>query len=145
LLSFTQQYFSTSREGNAYGPDYLASAVGLAKETKFDRAAAEMARLRSRTRDPVATYAASVLEGDFRTKWAAQLLKDGKTAQARYEVELVEKAYSKHLHLSTANYNLGYLYVKLDEPEKARYFLSVFSPWNRILLRPKRSCTFFPG
>ena len=65
-------------------------------------------------------------EGDYRAQWAEQLLAEGKRDEAKQQVALAEAAYAGHRPLSALHYHLGLLYLKLDEPAKARAFFERF-------------------
>ncbi len=113
-----------------YPPDYFAGARAYAESNQFNRAAVEMARLRERLPQypqfASARSDASLLEGDYRTQRARQLLAEGKQTEARQQTALAEAAYGQHPNLSYPNYNLGLLYLRLGEAEKARGCLERF-------------------
>ena len=69
---------------------------------------------------------ASLLEGDWRAAWAKTLIQEGKLEQARRQVALAQTAYAQQSSLSYPHYNLGQLYLRLDEPGKARAFFMRF-------------------
>jgi len=66
------------------------------------------------------------IEGDYRSQLAAQLLAEGRREDARRQVEQAEGVYGRQINVSYPNYNLGLLYLKLNEPVKARAFLERF-------------------
>lgn len=101
-----------------------------ASEGQFDRAVAEIERLGEMARqhfslakDIGETF---LLEGDYRSQWAAQLLAEGRREEARRQAEQAEVAYGSRLNQSSPNYNLGLLYLNLNDPAKARAFLERF-------------------
>jgi tetratricopeptide (TPR) repeat protein len=94
-----------------------------AVEGRFDRAVAEMVRLRQvagqAPRSAGVVLDAFLLEGDYRALWAKQLIEYGRGGEARQQVDQAA-AYTRTAELSYPQYNLGLLYLKLDEPEKAK-------------------------
>ncbi len=110
--------------------EYRLASMVYASEGRFDRAVAEIERLREMARqhfslakDIEETF---LLEGDYRSQWAAQLLAEGRREEARRQAAQAETAYGSRLNESSPNYNLGLLYLNLNEPAKARAFLERF-------------------
>jgi tetratricopeptide (TPR) repeat protein len=109
----------------------MAAAQAYADDGQFERAVAELVRLRAKVQPyPRLAGAAeeiSLWEGDYRAQWAKELLATGKQEEARHQVALAETAYAQYYpRLSYPNYNLGLLYLKLGEATKARSFLERF-------------------
>ncbi len=104
--------------------DYLVAAHIYAQDGRPDRAVAEIERLETRAGERPSfgelAREASLHDGDYRTLWANQLLSQGKTDAARLEVERAEAAYAIDPELSYPSYNLGFLYLILGNPAKAR-------------------------
>jgi hypothetical protein len=113
-----------------HGTEYIYTAESYAREGRFDRAVAAMARLRENEQQTPGlrwwSVPASLPEGDYRVLWARQLLKEGRREAARQQVEGAESAYAAHSDLSYPAYNLGELYLALDEPGKAKAFFQRF-------------------
>jgi 4-amino-4-deoxy-L-arabinose transferase-like glycosyltransferase len=110
--------------------EYLLSAQVYASEGRLDRSVAELDRLRERA-EQLPDFAnlvdtAALPEGDYRAQWAKQLLEEGRRAEAQQQVKLAEAAYARRPDLSYPCYNLALLYLKLNEPAKARPFLERF-------------------
>jgi 4-amino-4-deoxy-L-arabinose transferase-like glycosyltransferase len=109
---------------------YFFSAQIYAAEGRPDRAVAEMERLRDRIeRRPAfarAAYEMTLHEANYRAQWAEQLIAKGEVEAARRQAELAEAAFANHLTLSSPYFILGSLYLKLNEPAKARAFLERF-------------------
>ena len=132
LISVVQQVWIPlfPPKGYGRGADYLWNAEVYASEGRYDRAVGELERLRAKARDhphlakPAAD--ASLLEGDWRAAWAKALIQEGKREEARRQVALAQTAYAQQSSLSYPNYNLGLLYLKLDEPGRARAFFMRF-------------------
>ena len=127
-----QHFWIPLRGSEGYGPGtgYFPAARVYAAEGRFDRASAEMVRLRGMAgADPQTAGMvsdATFLEGEYRGLWAEHLLGQGKRAEARQQVERAEAAYASHLHLASPCYNLGVLYLRLNEAGKAKTFLDRF-------------------
>ncbi len=119
--------------------EYSISAQIYASEDRFDRAVAELEQLREKAgqHHRFVDFAPSValLEGDYRTRWANELLMVGKQEEARRQAERAEVACGENRDSSSPAYNLGLLYLKLDEVAKARTFFERFlepepeGPW----------------
>jgi len=113
-----------------YPPDYLAAAQIYAHDGRPDLAVGEIERLEARAaeRPSFADLArqASLDSGDYRAFWANQLLDQGRPDQARRQLERAEAAYRVHPDLSYPLSNLGFLYLKLGEPAKARAHFEAF-------------------
>jgi hypothetical protein len=118
-------------------PEYLLAALIYAHDGHFDRAVAEVERLSAKAveRPSFAELAreTSLDDGNYRALWAKQLLVEGKTAEARRQVERIKLAYGAHRDLAYPYYNLGLLYLKLGETAKAR------SSFDRFLAREPAS------
>jgi tetratricopeptide (TPR) repeat protein len=110
--------------------EYLLAAQIYASEGRFDRAVSELERLGENAGKHAAltTLAseASLLEGDYRAQWAKRLIEEGRLAEARRQVERASEAYAPHLGLGYPSYNLGLLYLRLNEREKARALFQRF-------------------
>ena len=110
---------------DGYGPGagYLPAARVYAVEGRFDRAVAEMVRLRQEAgqapRSAGMVLDAFLLGRDYRPLWAKQLIEHGRRGEARQQVDQAA-AYTRIAELSYPQYNLGLLYLKLDESEKAK-------------------------
>ncbi len=112
--------------------EYGLSAQVYISEGRPDRAVAELERAREKVgilpllSDDAATI--SRLEGDSRTLWAQQLLAKGRREEARQQLARAEAAYAGlvNVNLSASYYNLGQLYMTLDERMKARGFFELF-------------------
>jgi hypothetical protein len=105
------------------GSDYQAVANRYAGEGRYDRALGEIARLLARARaTPGAEMAAaaSVAMGHYRIAWASTLLDDGRKGDAIRQTNLAADAYSATPTLSQTHYNLGLLYSRLGDREKAK-------------------------
>ncbi len=104
--------------------DYVVSVRFYAEEKQFDRAAAEISELRAQaaTRPTLAKEAEQAFqrEGDYRDLWALQLLEGGKIAQAKEQLAWVETAFAGNHVFPYQYYNLGGLYIRFGEPDKAR-------------------------
>ena len=132
LIAVVQQVWIPLFPARGYGrgADYLWNAQVYASEGRYDRAVGELERLRMKARDrshlskPAAD--ASLLEGDWRAAWAKTLIQEGKREEARRQVALAQTAYAQQSSLSYPNYNLGLLYLRLDEPGRARVFFMRF-------------------
>jgi tetratricopeptide (TPR) repeat protein len=113
-----------------YPPEYLVAADIYAHDGRPDRAVAEIERLEARAaeRPSFAELAreASLYDGDYRTLWANQLLTQGRMDEARRQVERTGAAYTSHPELSYPFYNLGFLYLKLGAPAKAKSYFEQF-------------------
>lgn len=119
------------------GVEYLASAKIYASEGAFERAIAELERLKTKAVQLPAHAdwmldQASLKEGACYVMWAEELLNRGMLDEARQPVAEAEKIYSHHLDLSFTNFILGALYFKLKEPGKSRPYLQRF-----LLLEPE--------
>jgi hypothetical protein len=127
-----QHFWIPLRGSEGYGPGagYFPAARVYAAEGRFDRAVAEMVRLRGMAgADPQTAGMVSdalLLEGKYRALWADHLLGQGKRDEARQQVERAEAALASHLHLADPCYNLGVLYLRLNEAGKAKTFLDRF-------------------
>lgn len=110
--------------------EYKLASMVYASEGRFDRAVAEIQRLREKARQHFSlakeTGETFLLEGDYRSQWAARLLEAGKREEARRQAGQAEGVYGRQINVSYPNYNLGLLYLKLNEPVKARAFLERF-------------------
>lgn len=118
------------KEKTPYPVSYYASAAAYAEQKKFDLAAAEMAhlidKLKERPMSKEVLTEASVLEGDYRTQWARELLREGKMKEAMQQAKLAEAAYARNQSLSLPYYNLGVLYAYLGDLAKGKRFLKEF-------------------
>ncbi len=116
--------------------DYHFSAQLYASEGQPERAVREIERLASKARQgpgfPKIASAASLLEGDYRALWARKLLAEGKREEAKRQAIQAEAAYAAHANLSYPAYNLGQLYLTLNEPGKAKAFFDQF-----LILEPE--------
>jgi len=88
-------------KGYGWGRQFLAAAKVYESEGQFDRAVAEMVRLRERARRNARITTmkpiAALLEGEYRTKWAGQLLQQQRWDEARRELQLAEAAYAEQV------------------------------------------------
>ena len=104
--------------------DYLIAAHIYASDGRPDLAVREVERLEAKAvkRPSFAGLArqAALYTSDYRTQWANELAAQGKTDEARDQVARMEATYANHPELSYPSYNLGRLYLKLDDPTKAR-------------------------
>jgi dolichyl-phosphate-mannose-protein mannosyltransferase/tetratricopeptide repeat protein len=111
-------------------PEYLLAAYIYAHDGRFDRAVTEVERLEKRAaeRPSFAELAreASLYDGDYRTQWARQLIREGKADQGRRQVLRVEAAYSAHQDLSYPLFNLGFLHLDLGDRAKAKEYFERF-------------------
>ncbi len=131
VLAFFQRAFVPLPEiiKGVYPVDYAASAEAYARDKRFDLAVGEMDRLVSRPKERISKdvlIEGFVFEGDYRTQWATQLLREGKREEAKKQVELAETAYRRSPDRSIPYYNLGLLYAVLGEPTKAKGYLEQF-------------------
>ncbi len=113
------------------GEYYLWAARVYLAESRFDRALEELERLAKRAQHHPGLAGflaeASLLEGDSRAGWAQHLLDQGRRDEARDHVEeRAEAAYASQLHLGAPWYNLGLLYLRLNETAKAWTLLDHF-------------------
>lgn len=110
-------------------PEYFLSAQIYASEGRPDRAVAEMERLQGKAGQRPAFAEvipqARLYEGNHRAAWAGQLIKEGKREEARRQVELAQAAY-RGQRLTAPLATLGNLYLKLEEPEKAKRLFERF-------------------
>jgi 4-amino-4-deoxy-L-arabinose transferase-like glycosyltransferase len=110
--------------------EHVLSAEIYASDSRFDRAAMEIERLRTKTPDrpEFADLSAltSRLEGGYRADWARQLLEQGRREEARRQTEKAEILYRGHRQLSLTRYKLGLLYFNLNDAAKAKAFLQQF-------------------
>jgi hypothetical protein len=92
-----------------FGVEYTLSAQFYAGEGRFDRAVAEIVRLRTRTTQAPdfqkkANFIAGtrLWEGQYRVQWANQLFDRGMQEQAQAQVRLAQAAYAQYLRHSRA-------------------------------------------
>ena len=71
-------------------------------------------------------YETTLDEGNYRAQWAEQHIEKGHPEEARRQVELAQAAYANHVTLSSPYFILGSLYMKLNEPAKARALFERF-------------------
>ena len=113
-----------------HGPEYFLAADIYARDGRPDRALAEIERLASRVaeRPSFAPLAREVsrYDGDYRTLWAVQLMSEGKTREARQQVERVEATYAAYPELGYPLYNLGVLHLKLGDTVRARAYFEQY-------------------
>ena len=74
------------------------------------------------------------LEGDSRVLWAQHLLTEARREEASHQVARAEAAYAEldSVDFRGPYYNLGQLFLALDEPVKARTFFERF-----LILEPE--------
>src|SRR6185503_661057 len=111
--------------------EYLYAAKIYGAEHRFDLAQDQFTKLRTKFEQtgaagrgaPGATrfspYAAAV-EGELQVMWALHLLDQKRTEEARAHLRAAETAYAAAFDHAAASYNLGVLYLRLSEQEKAR-------------------------
>lgn len=116
----------------AFTADYLAAARAYAEQKRYDRATAEMAKLIDKMQESSerSTIPAYIL-ADYQLFQAQGLLQRGLRAEARDALQQAVGTFSHSGQESTmaATYpwfNFGLLYLKLDEPAKAREALQKF-------------------
>ncbi len=132
LIALVQQVWIPLFPARGYGrgADYLWNAQVYASEARYDRAVGELDRLRMKARDrphlSKLAAEASLLEGDWRAAWAKSLIQEGRREEARRQVALAQAAYAQQSGLSYPYYNLGLLYLRLEEPGKAKAFFAQF-------------------
>jgi len=125
-LAVIQQAWLPLHDSAEYEPGtgYFHAGQVYAAEGRFDRAAAEMMRLGEVVgqgpRSGTIGSLALVMEGDYRALWAKELIEQGRREEARQQVEQAATAYSRTAEVSYPYYNIGLLYLKLDESAKAR-------------------------
>ena len=111
--------------------EYIYAAQTYAAERKFDRAVKELVRFRRKAERGLAdspgksfnagaVSEAAVLEGGYHLEWASQLFEHKNTDEARMHISLAEDAYANQPQGGLALYNLGLVYLKLRDREKAK-------------------------
>jgi len=110
--------------------DYYFAAKIYAEEGRPDRAVAELERLQVKARQRPSfarqLYETTLEEGTYRAQWAEQLIKKGDREEARRQVGLAQAAFANHVILSAPYFMLGSLYLKLQEPAKAKALFERF-------------------
>jgi 4-amino-4-deoxy-L-arabinose transferase-like glycosyltransferase len=120
---------------------YMTSARLYVTEGRYDRAVAEIARLRDRARalaraagddresaaahEKVAALAMPML-ASLRVEWAEALLREEKRDEARREAELAVETFGGRVDVAETCYHLGLVYEALGEGATARSFFGRF-------------------
>jgi len=120
-----------------FGAEYTLSSQLYALEGRFDRAVAEIVRLRTRaTLAPEFPQQANFVsrthlwEGQYRVQWANQLFDRGIEEQARQQVRLAQAAYAQHLRRSRA-FDLTFVpSFNLEDPGKAKDLFTLMLSLN---------------
>jgi tetratricopeptide (TPR) repeat protein len=117
-------------EAAVHAIEYGAAAQLYAQAGQFDRALAEIQRLRRRAdRNPGFTRLQATAAGEeieVRTQFAAQLIARQRLREARQHVDMAARLIDAHPGASHRLANLGALYAKLGEPARAADYLRRF-------------------
>lgn len=109
---------------------YTVAAAIYAEEQRFPDAIDEVLRLRQwvqrRGLPPELAIEAATLEGDYQLQWALDLVGRQREDEARSHVRIAEQVYATLPETSHASYNLGLMYLKVWDREKARGFFARF-------------------
>jgi hypothetical protein len=111
--------------------EYLSAAQIYASEEQFDRAMNEITQFRRKAERALAISSGTSfnaraadeavgLEGDYHLKWASHLIEHKKTDEARMHIGLAEDAYANQPQGGLVLYNLGLVYLKVRDREKAK-------------------------
>lgn len=107
--------------------EYEYSAKVYAAEGQMDLAMTEMSRLIAKARlNPAYRDLVAVGMGHYHLLWATQLLEKGLWQEARSQALEAQEAYQAQSSFAHWPYNLAVLYLKLDDPDKAKIFLRQF-------------------
>ena len=139
--------FPEKSKDYAYIPDYISSARAYAEAKQFARAAAEMARLIEKSKQmPGAAPLPKYLVADFLAFQTQVYIQGDQKASAREKLDEAVVMFSQPASGQEDRathypwFNFGLLYLKLDEPVKARLALEKFialDPQNPLADRAK--------
>jgi 4-amino-4-deoxy-L-arabinose transferase-like glycosyltransferase len=108
--------------------EYVVAARVYTSEGQLERASAEFDRYRARfgyrsSAGHSGHAAAAAVEGAVRIRWAHRLAEDGRMAEARAQAQRAAAAFAESPPSPEAQFELGRLWVRVNESDRARWHL----------------------